>query len=94
MQSTMQLLAAALAPYKVALGPEEANGSRMLSVTTEAGTRVVHQELCKAQLSHRSLLVDVVDGVLRDLQIHEGRLAPNVIAALQPAILAPATHPL
>ncbi|MNW23048.1 hypothetical protein D3C71_2249010 [compost metagenome] len=35
------------------------------------------------QLQEQSLLIDVVDGLHRDLQIAEGRLQPCVIAALQ-----------
>ncbi|MNN97108.1 hypothetical protein D3C81_2162090 [compost metagenome] len=35
------------------------------------------------QLQEQRLLIDVVDGLHRDLQIAEGRLQPCVIAALQ-----------
>ncbi|EJT83853.1 hypothetical protein PPS11_29741 [Pseudomonas putida S11] len=39
--------------------------------------------MSERQLQEQRLLVDLVDGLHRDLQIAEGRLQPCVIAALQ-----------
>ncbi|MNG29680.1 hypothetical protein D3C84_1151520 [compost metagenome] len=35
------------------------------------------------ELQSQSLLVDLVDGLQRDLRVVEGRLQPSMIAALQ-----------
>ena len=82
MESTTELLEGALAPYKVVLGPDRADGGRLLTLTNDAGEPVLERTLSQGQLSDRFALTDVVDGILRDLLLIEGRIAPEVIAHL------------
>jgi len=82
MESTTELLEGALAPYKVVLGPERADGGRLMTLTNDAGEALLQRTLSQAQLRDRFALTDVVDGILRDLLLIEGRIAPEVIAHL------------
>ncbi len=83
MESTTELLAGALAPYRVTLGPDRPDGGRVLTLANEAGEQIVQRALSKAQLNDKLALVDVVDGILRDLLVFEGRVAADVIANLR-----------
>ncbi|WP_313517574.1 DUF3509 domain-containing protein [Pseudomonas sp.] len=83
MESTTELLAGALAPYKVILGPDRPDGGRVMTLANEAGELIIQRALSKGQLNDRYALTDVVDGILRDLLVIEGRIAPDVIANLR-----------
>lgn len=84
MESVSLLLNEALAPYQVTLEPLGA-GTFMLSLHDENGFEVLHRSTPASQLQDQRLLVDLVDGLQRDLRIAEGRLQPCMIAAWQHA---------
>lgn len=83
MDSTSELLVEALAPYKVSMGAVRPDGSRMLTLLNGAGEVMLERLIYRAELADRRLLIDVVDGIHRDVRILEGRLDPEVIAALE-----------
>jgi hypothetical protein len=83
MESMTDLLADALAPYKVDFSNERPDGVRVLYLRNEAGECLIQRAVRKAQLQDRRLLTDVVDGLLRDLLVIEGRVAPDVVAVLR-----------
>lgn len=84
MESVSLLLNEALAPYQVTLEPL-GTGNFTLSLRDENGFEVLQRTTPASQLQDLRLLVDLVDGVQRDLRIAEGRLQPCVIAAWQHA---------
>ncbi|MFD2642924.1 DUF3509 domain-containing protein [Pseudomonas japonica] len=84
MESVSLLLNEALAPYQVVLAPS-GSGDFRLSLRDENGFDVLQRSARASQLQDQSLLVDLVDGLRRDLRIAEGRLQPCVIAAWQHA---------
>lgn len=83
MDSTSELLVEALAPYKVSMGAVRPDGSRMLTLLNGVGEVMLERLIYRAELADRRLLIDVVDGIHRDVRILEGRLAPEMIAALE-----------
>ncbi|AIZ31841.1 DUF3509 domain-containing protein [Pseudomonas parafulva] len=83
MERICTLLNDALSPYQVQLDAVDASGDRQLSVVDTRGTSVLRRSVSLLQLQDQRLLVDLVDGLHRDLQIVEGRLQPCVIAALR-----------
>ena len=85
MESISLLLEEALSPYQVTLTTSGALGECLLTVKNPAGGIVVEREVDRTQLMDKRLLVDVVDCLLRDIKIAEGRLEPSVIAALRSA---------
>ncbi len=85
MESISLLLGQALSPYQVTLTPCGVQGECLVTVKSPAGAIVVEREVDRAQLLDKRVLVDVVDCLLRDLKIAEGRLEPSVIAALRNA---------
>jgi len=84
MESVSLLLNEALAPYQVTLVPE-GTADFALSLCDEHGLDVLQRSVRASQLQDQRLLVDLVDGLQRDLRIAEGRLQPCVIAAWQHA---------
>ena len=85
MESISLLLEEALSPYQVSLTTCGAQGECLVTVKNPAGAIVVERELNRAQLMDKRVLVDVVDCLLRDIKIVEGRVEPSVIAALRNA---------
>ena len=85
MESISLLLEEALSPYQVSLTPSGVQGECLVTVKNRAGAIMVERDVDRAQLMDKRLLVDVVDCLLRDLKIAEGRLEPSVIAALRSA---------
>ncbi|AVD88876.1 DUF3509 domain-containing protein [Pseudomonas sp. SWI44] len=83
MERICKLLNDALSPYKTQLGEAQASGNRLLSVYDSLGSLTLRRTVSVRQLQEQRLLIDLVDGLHRDLQIAEGRLQPSVIAALQ-----------
>ena len=83
MESTRALLVEALAPYKIDIGAVHPDGSRLLTLQNGIGEILIERLLRPVQLLDKWLLIDVVDGIHRDLRILEGRLSPKVIAALE-----------
>ena len=83
MERICRLLNDALSPYHTELGPMDASGNRQLTVHDNLGVTTLQRTVSLRQLQEQRLLVDLVDGLHRDLQIAEGRLQPCVIAALQ-----------
>ncbi len=84
MESVSLLLNEALAPYAVMLAPKGV-ADFTLSLRDESGQQVVQRRVMASELTDQRLLVDLVDGLQRDLRIAEGRLQPCVIAAWQHA---------
>ncbi|MDR0279889.1 MAG: DUF3509 domain-containing protein [Paucimonas sp.] len=84
MESISMLLNEALAPYQVTLEPQGA-GDFSVSLRDENGFDILQRTARASQLQDQRLLVDLVDGLQRDLRIAEGRLQPCVIAAWQHA---------
>ena len=85
MESINLLLSQALSPYQVTLTSAGMRDDCLVTVKNPGGAIVVEREVDRAQLSDKRALVDVVDCLLRDLKIAEGRLEPSVIAALRNA---------
>ncbi|NER60540.1 DUF3509 domain-containing protein [Pseudomonas sp. MAFF212428] len=85
MNTISMLLSEALTPYQVTLTSRHASTDCDLLLTDPAGDTVLRRSVKASQLHDQRLLVDLVDGLQRDLGIHEGRLQPCVIAALQHA---------
>ncbi len=84
METVSLLLNEALAPYQVTLAPQGV-ADFALSLYDESGLEVLQRTVRASQMQDRRLLVDLVDGLQRDLRIAEGRLQPCVIAAWQHA---------
>ncbi|MGF6095600.1 DUF3509 domain-containing protein [Pseudomonas sp. 18175] len=84
MESISLLLEEALSPYQVTLTTSGVQDS-IVTVKNPAGAIVVERDVDRAQLMDKRVLVDVVDCLLRDIKIAEGRLEPSVIAALRSA---------
>ncbi|KTC37936.1 hypothetical protein AO260_14765, partial [Pseudomonas sp. ABAC21] len=80
MESISLLLAEALSPYQVTLTTSGVQGESLVTVKNPAGAIVVEREVDPFQLMDKRLLVDVVDCLLRDIKIAEGRVEPSVIA--------------
>ena len=87
MDNISLLLSEALTPYQVTLTSLHASADYVLHVLDSAGDSVLQRDVKASQLHDQRLLVDLVDGIQRDLRIHEGRLQPCVIAALRNARL-------
>ncbi|WP_460416605.1 DUF3509 domain-containing protein [Pseudomonas sp. microsymbiont 2] len=85
MERICRLLNDALTPYRAELGVTDDDGNRQLTLYDERGEMALRRKIPARQLAERQLLVDLVDGLHRDLQIMEGRLQPCVIAAMQHA---------
>lgn len=83
MERICKLLNHALTPYQAQLGETDASGHRQLTVVDKQGEVTLQRTVSQRQLQDQRLLIDLVDGLHRDLQIAEGRLQPCVIAALQ-----------
>ena len=83
MERICRLLNEALTPYQTHLGIADANGNRQLTVFDSLAGITLQRTVSLRQLQEQRLLIDVVDGLHRDLQSAEGRLQPCVIAALQ-----------
>lgn len=83
MERICSLLNDALSPYHTRLDEGDARGNRQLTLLDAQGNEVLRRAVSVRQLQEQRLLVDLVDGLHRDLQIVEGRLQPCVIAALQ-----------
>ncbi|MBA6116107.1 DUF3509 domain-containing protein [Pseudomonas sp. NC26] len=83
MERICRLLNDALSPYQTELGTVDASGNRQLTVFDSLGSPTLQRTVSQRQLQEQRLLIDLVDGLHRDLQIAEGRLQPCVIAALQ-----------
>ena len=87
MESINLLLSEALSPYQVTLTTSGVRDDCLVTVKNPGGAIMVEREVARAQLTDKRTLVDVVDCLLRDLKIAEGRLEPSVIAALRNAAL-------
>ena len=85
MESISLLLEEALSPYQVTLTTAGVQDECLVTVKNPAGAIMVEREVDRAQLLDKRLLVDVVDCLLRDIKIAEGRVEPSVIAALRSA---------
>ena len=85
MESISLLLEEALSPYQVTLTTSGVQDECLVSVKNPGGAIVVEREVDRAQLMDKRVLVDVVDCLLRDIKIAEGRVEPSVIAALRNA---------
>jgi hypothetical protein len=85
MESISLLLEEALSPYQVTLTTAGVQDECLVTVKNPAGAIVVERDVDRAQLMDKRVLVDVVDCLLRDIKIAEGRLEPSVIAALRSA---------
>ncbi|WP_449434622.1 DUF3509 domain-containing protein [Pseudomonas putida] len=83
MERVCRLLNEALTPYQAHLGTMDVAGNRQLTVFDSLAGITLRRTVSLRQLQEQSLLIDLVDGLHRDLQIAEGRLQPCVIAALQ-----------
>ncbi|QXI36047.1 DUF3509 domain-containing protein [Pseudomonas promysalinigenes] len=83
MERICRLLNDALTPYQAMLGAPDANGNRQLTLFDALGGSALKRTVSARQLQEQTLLIDLVDGLHRDLQIVEGRLQPCVIAAVQ-----------
>jgi len=83
MERICSLLNDALSPYQTHLGIADASGNRQLTVHDRLAGITLRRTVSERQLLEQRLLIDLVDGLHRDLQIAEGRLQPCVIAALQ-----------
>ncbi|MBF8667715.1 DUF3509 domain-containing protein [Pseudomonas putida] len=83
MERICRLLNEALTPYQTHLGVADAQGNRQLTIHDRLAGITLRRTVSERQLQEQSLLIDLVDGLHRDLQIAEGRLQPCVIAALQ-----------
>ena len=83
MERICRLLNEALTPYQIHLGVADAQGNRQLTIHDRLAGITLRRSVSERQLQEQSLLIDLVDGLHRDLQIAEGRLQPCVIAALQ-----------
>ena len=83
MERICRLLNEALTPYQTQLGVADAEGNRQLTIHDRLAGITLQRTVSERQLQEQSLLIDLVDGLHRDLQIAEGRLQPCVIAALQ-----------
>ncbi|MEN5036181.1 DUF3509 domain-containing protein [Pseudomonas sp. TWI929] len=83
MERICRLLNDALTPYQTHLGTADACGNRQLTVHDHLAGITLRRTVSERQLQEQRLLIDLVDGLHRDLQIAEGRLQPCVIAALQ-----------
>ena len=81
MECIRLLLGQALAPYRVRLVRLSTGCDFDLRLTDEANRSVLRRTVKPSQLQDQRLLVDLVDGLQRDLLIVEGRLQPCVIAA-------------
>lgn len=92
MDNISLLLSEALTPYQVTLTSLHASADYVLHVLDSAGDSVLQRDVKASQLHDQRLLVDLVDGIQRDLRIHEGRLQPCVIAALRHARLGRAQN--
>ncbi|NBA95426.1 DUF3509 domain-containing protein [Pseudomonas sp. R5(2019)] len=85
METISVLLNEALTPYQVRLDAWDVEGGCRVTLTDTDGSLVLARGLSRAQLADKRLLIDVVDGLHRDLRVAEGRLQPCVIAALRNA---------
>ena len=83
MERICKLLNHALTPYQAQLGEADASGNRQLTVVDRQGEEILRRSVSQCQLQDQRLLIDLVDGLHRDLRIAEGRLQPCVIAPLQ-----------
>lgn len=83
MERICRLLNDALTPYEARLGQADTHDRLQLSLHDRQGGLVLQRSVTAGQLQDQRLLVDLVDGLHRDLQIAEGRLIPCVIAASQ-----------
>ena len=83
MERICRLLNEALTPYQTHRGVADAQGNRQLTIHDRLAGITLRRTVSERQLQEQSLLIDLVDGLHRDLQIAEGRLQPCVIAALQ-----------
>ncbi|MBA1320911.1 DUF3509 domain-containing protein [Pseudomonas plecoglossicida] len=83
MERICRLLNDALTPYQAHLAVADADGNRQLVLRDPQGNITLQRAVSSRQLQEQSLLIDLVDGLHRDVQIAEGRLQPCVIAALQ-----------
>ncbi|EKT4481111.1 DUF3509 domain-containing protein [Pseudomonas putida] len=83
MERICKLLNEALTPYQAQLGVADASGNRQLTLHDRVAGITLRRTVSERQLQEQRLLIDLVDGLHRDLQIAEGRLQPCVIAALQ-----------
>ena len=83
MERICSLLNDALSPYQTHLGIVDASGNRQLTVHDRLTGITLQRTVSERQLQEQRLLIDLVDGLHRDLQIAEGRLQPCVVAAMQ-----------
>ncbi|MND38742.1 hypothetical protein D3C81_522140 [compost metagenome] len=83
MECLGSLLSEALAPYQVTLQPQGSANLFTLWVVDESSQPILRRSVALGELQSQSLLVDLVDGLQRDLRVVEGRLQPSMIAALQ-----------
>ncbi len=83
MERICSLLNDALSPYQTHLGIVDASGNRQLTVHDRLTGITLRRTVSERQLQEQRLLIDLVDGLHRDLQIAEGRLQPCVVAAMQ-----------
>ncbi|MFZ4824616.1 hypothetical protein CQW32_21535 [Pseudomonas putida] len=83
MERICSLLNEALTPYQTHLGIADPSGNRQLTVHDPLSGITLRRSVSERQLQEQRLLIDLVDGLHRDLQVAEGRLQPCVIAALQ-----------
>lgn len=82
-ESISLLLSEALTPYQVHVSPRAANGKCLVTLFDSAGGQVLQRAFHPSQFDDTRSLVDVADGLHRDLRVAEGRLEPCMIAALK-----------
>ena len=85
MRSISLLLSDALTPYQAHVAPCALDGTCMITVHSQTGTRILQRAFHHSQFDTNRSLTDVADGLLRDLRVAEGRLEPSMIAALKHA---------
>ncbi|NQD74693.1 DUF3509 domain-containing protein, partial [Pseudomonas sp. CM27] len=68
MERICRLLNDALTPYQTHLGLADASGNRQLTVHDRLAGITLRRTVSERQLQEQRLLIDLVDGLHRDLQ--------------------------
>ncbi|WP_213875685.1 DUF3509 domain-containing protein [Pseudomonas sp. dw_358] len=89
MESLNLLLSQALTPYDVHVSAAAADGKCLVTLCNAAGSQVLQRAFHQSQFSDTRALIDVADGLHRDLRVAEGRLEPCMIAAMRSVSQSP-----
>lgn len=87
MENICLLLSEALTPYQVHVSSPGANGKCQVTLSAPSGVQLLERAFHPSQFTSTAALIDVADGLHRDLRVAEGRLEPSMIAALKSASL-------